>query len=82
MQEFPKNEMPQLIYVLETTFFHTFPCVNGEDGLEKSISIITCIMWTIGSLRKNCPNARILLIKGYIRHPSREKGIKYVINVQ
>jgi hypothetical protein len=58
------------------------PYVDSEDGLEKSVSVITCIMWTIGSLWQNCPNARILLIKDISRHPSKEKRIKYVVSVR
>jgi hypothetical protein len=49
------------------------PYVDSEDGLEKSVSVITCIMWTIGSLWQNCPNARILLIQGYIPSSKQEK---------
>jgi hypothetical protein len=37
MLEFPKKEMPELIYTLETTFFHTFPCVDSKDDLRNGI---------------------------------------------
>ncbi|HEX6280731.1 MAG TPA: DUF6602 domain-containing protein [Nitrososphaera sp.] len=39
MLDFPKNEMPELIYALETTFFHTFPCVDSKDELQKGKGI-------------------------------------------
>ena len=38
MLGFPRNEVLELIYALETTFFHTFPCVNSKDDLEKGIT--------------------------------------------
>ena len=37
IQEYPKNEMPELLlYTLETTFFHTFPCVDGEMSFARA----------------------------------------------
>jgi hypothetical protein len=37
MLRFSKREMPELIYTLETTFYHLFPCVDSKNEIQKGI---------------------------------------------